>query len=311
MNYIVMDLEWNQGSHQDEIKKQIPFEIIEIGAVKLNEKRERVDQFHRVIKPAIYLELFPITQDLVPIAKEELEQGGTFLEVIRDFFVWCGSEYQFCTWGNMDLVELQRNMEFYGVNDILTKAFFYYDVQKIFSLQTEGKKNQKTLEYAVQYFDFNEKMEFHRAIFDAEYTAMIFQRLDMNLINRYFSIDYYNNPKGREDEIFVHYGNYTKLISKEYACKEDIFEDQFMKYIPCVDCGKLAERKIDWFSNNAKNYYALAKCKEHGFLKGRIQINKARNGKRFAVRIISHVTKEGAKTLKNYHDEIVIKKSEN
>lgn len=39
MNYIVFDLEWNQNpdgrKHPD---SRLPFEIIEIGAVKLNEK---------------------------------------------------------------------------------------------------------------------------------------------------------------------------------------------------------------------------------------------------------------------------------
>lgn len=46
MNYIVFDLEWNQNpdgrKHPD---SRLPFEIIEIGAVKLNEKREIVDTF--------------------------------------------------------------------------------------------------------------------------------------------------------------------------------------------------------------------------------------------------------------------------
>lgn len=42
MNYIIFDLEWNQSpegkSGSDE---RMPFEIIEIGAVRLNEKREK------------------------------------------------------------------------------------------------------------------------------------------------------------------------------------------------------------------------------------------------------------------------------
>ena len=51
MNYIVLDLEWNQSptGKEDEIKT-IPFEIIEIGAVKLNEQQEILDQFSEMIK---------------------------------------------------------------------------------------------------------------------------------------------------------------------------------------------------------------------------------------------------------------------
>ena len=55
MNYIVFDLEWNQNpdgrKHPD---SRLPFEIIEIGAVKLNEKREIIDTFQCLIKPKVY-----------------------------------------------------------------------------------------------------------------------------------------------------------------------------------------------------------------------------------------------------------------
>ena len=44
MNYIVFDLEWNQSPGGKRwSNSRLPFEIIEIGAVKLNEKKEIVD----------------------------------------------------------------------------------------------------------------------------------------------------------------------------------------------------------------------------------------------------------------------------
>ena len=44
MNYIILDLEWNQGNEQKEKQlKELPFEIIEIGAVKLNSRMEICD----------------------------------------------------------------------------------------------------------------------------------------------------------------------------------------------------------------------------------------------------------------------------
>ena len=44
MNYIVFDLEWNQSPGGKKwSNSRLPFEIIEIGAVKLNEKKEIVD----------------------------------------------------------------------------------------------------------------------------------------------------------------------------------------------------------------------------------------------------------------------------
>lgn len=55
MNYIVLDLEWNQSP----IGKKgavagIPFEIIQIGAVKLNERFEEIDSFDAYVKPIVY-----------------------------------------------------------------------------------------------------------------------------------------------------------------------------------------------------------------------------------------------------------------
>lgn len=46
-NYIIFDLEWNQSAAGKETSlDHLPFEIFEIGAVKLNEKMEQVSQFH-------------------------------------------------------------------------------------------------------------------------------------------------------------------------------------------------------------------------------------------------------------------------
>ena len=44
MNYIVMDLEWNQSAKGKQFSEDhFPFEIIQIGAAKVNEKLDIVD----------------------------------------------------------------------------------------------------------------------------------------------------------------------------------------------------------------------------------------------------------------------------
>ena len=53
-NYIVFDLEWNQSIEGKEHSiEHFPFEIIEIGAVKLDEKRNMVSEFHGLITPQV------------------------------------------------------------------------------------------------------------------------------------------------------------------------------------------------------------------------------------------------------------------
>ena len=51
MNYIVFDLEWNQSAEGKECSvEHMPFEIIEIGAVKLNSQMKQVSEFHRLVQ---------------------------------------------------------------------------------------------------------------------------------------------------------------------------------------------------------------------------------------------------------------------
>ena len=93
MNYIVFDLEWNQNpdgrKHPD---SRLPFEIIEIGAVKLNEKREIIDTFQCLIKPKVYHWIHDSIHEVIHVDYHELEKGIPFPRAIRRFLDWCGEE---------------------------------------------------------------------------------------------------------------------------------------------------------------------------------------------------------------------------
>ena len=52
-DYIVLDLEWNQALKGRELK-DMPFEIIEIGAVRLDENKNETDSFDMLIHPREY-----------------------------------------------------------------------------------------------------------------------------------------------------------------------------------------------------------------------------------------------------------------
>ena len=141
MNYIVLDLEWNQCPYgKGRENKKLPFEIIEIGAVKLNEKREIVDSFQQIVKPCVYRKLHFRTKEILDIDVATLEKGMPFAKAAKQFMKWCGSDVKFCTWGCSDLVELQRNLKYYRMINLLKGPVFYYDVQKLFGLFYEGEK---------------------------------------------------------------------------------------------------------------------------------------------------------------------------
>ena len=76
MNYIIFDLEWNQSpegkSGSDE---RMPFEIIEIGAVRLNEKREKTGEFQTLIKPQVYKWIHDSIHSVVHVDYKDLMNG--------------------------------------------------------------------------------------------------------------------------------------------------------------------------------------------------------------------------------------------
>ena len=52
MNYIVLDLEWNQSAKGKKYTLPgMPFEIIQMGAVKLDNKFDVIDEFDRLVCP--------------------------------------------------------------------------------------------------------------------------------------------------------------------------------------------------------------------------------------------------------------------
>ena len=76
MNYIVFDLEWNQSPGGKKYSNsRLPFEIIEIGAVKMNEKREPVDVFQRLIKPQVYNWIHDSIHEVIHVDYKDLADG--------------------------------------------------------------------------------------------------------------------------------------------------------------------------------------------------------------------------------------------
>ena len=141
-NYIVFDLEWNQSANGKERSvPHFPFEIIEIGAVKLNENFQMTGEFHRLVRPQVYTQMHHAISEVTHMNMKELRNSGElFPYAATEFLAWCGEDAVFCTWGNMDLLELQRNMDYYHMENPFSKPLLYYDVQKLYGLFCQQSK---------------------------------------------------------------------------------------------------------------------------------------------------------------------------
>jgi len=301
MNYIVLDLEWNQSNtgKEDTVAK-IPFEIVEIGAIKLSDKCVMLSEFSELVKPQVYREMHRITGKLIHLEMDELERGELFPAVMQQFREWCGEEeYLFCTWGSLDLMELQRNMEYHNMTPLSDGPIAFLDVQKLFSIAYEDRKTRRALEYAIDFLNIEKDIPFHRAFSDAYYTAKVLSNLMENhpQVLRNVSYDVFHPPKDRKSEIKAQFETYMKYISRTFADKREAFADKEVISSKCYLCHCNLRKKIRWFTPNARHYYCVAYCEKHGYLKGKIRIRKTENGRIFVVKTTKLIPKEEAEQI--------------
>ncbi len=105
MKYIVLDLEatcWEKGMKYQN-------EIIEIGAVLINEQQEIESEFQRFVKPIRFPILSDFCKQLTSISQAQVDEAAHFYEVVEEFKAWfeCEAEdYFLCSWGFYDKNQL-------------------------------------------------------------------------------------------------------------------------------------------------------------------------------------------------------------
>lgn len=310
MNYIVLDLEWNQVSPGREPgDKDLPFEIIEIGAVKLDSSMKKISEFCQVIRPKVYPHVHYKIKEITHLDSRTLALGKSFPDVFSRFLKWCGDDFMICTWGPMDLTELQRNMKYYDFPLFKTPVFFY-DIQKIFGIVYEDRKIKRSLEWAIDYLKIPKDESFHRALSDAYYTSKIMEHLKPEDIHKNYSIDCFQKPKTKADQIYVIYDTYSKFISREFDNKLEVISDKDVNSTICYKCGHKTRKKIRWFSDNSKTYYCLARCHEHGWLKGKIRLRKSDDDKIYVIKTLKLTDDAGADSIRKRQADIRRKRRE-
>ncbi len=184
MYYITLDLEWNQAYAQKALAVQrrlsarLRGEVIQIGAVKLDEKMRVCGSFSVIVKPKYFKKLHKHVSLLTGISQEQMDAGLPLPEAERAFREWCGKDFVFLTWGPDDIPMLKENLH---VHDIPGEWLLNtYDLQPMFNRDTDGDmKRQRSLEYAMEYFEIPQTLPAHDALNDAYFTALVAMRLDI------------------------------------------------------------------------------------------------------------------------------------
>ena len=295
MNYIVLDMEWNQpwpGSPSS--KKVLPVairgEIIQIGAVRVTEDQQVADEFQILIKPKYYRHLNRRVSKLTGIKESRLrEEGVGFAEAIEQFQAWCGKDIVFLTWGFDDIGILRENLQLFELETEWTDR--WYNAQMIFNAQTDGSTAQKALKTAMEIFGIEATRPAHDALGDAYHTALICTKLDLKKGQVEYDAALKSHENGFHGAELP--GCIGRKVFHDYADKRSALSAMSGEENLCPICGgrMLGSR---WFAQPGHRYMDLATCPEHGKFLIRVRLSTQGDGLIRVSRLTYEATSEAA-----------------
>ena len=264
MNFVVIDLEWNTATRSSKVHPELAakmmFEIIEVGAVRMNKNLDITDQFQCHVMPVLYKRIQRHIAAVTNRTQQSLYHGDPFVVVAKDLKEFIGDNAVLASWGTSDSEVLLSNIRFHP--NAPEFAFRALNVQAVFAGLAEGKSrgNQRSIEYALDFLRLEKDLPFHEAISDATYTARILAetlrpRLEEcpnetadSLLRPYIYNPFLNNQAQERVELSPEEDPFVYLKSRSYACPE---------------CGKTIMG--EWTEVKAgKSWFATAACPDHG-----------------------------------------------
>jgi len=180
MLYVVVDLEMNKVETKFyEQRKKCTMEIIEIGAVVLNESYVEVNNFKTYVKPLFNSLIETKIKRLTGISTDMVADAPAFVEAFKMFVNFCKSlndELVFVEWSTSDHLQIvnEANQKNYLMEDYECELMEnWQDFQKEFG-EILGVSGQISLENALFYAGEDFIGRQHDALFDARNTARLF-----------------------------------------------------------------------------------------------------------------------------------------
>ena len=110
MQHIMIDLEMNKIEKQWRGKNKLSSELIEIGAVRMDDHFEVVDTYQSYVKPE-FGTMDAVIIDLTGITDDKVKDAPGFAEAMDDFTEWIGpGETQFYSWSMSDIRQFQHEV---------------------------------------------------------------------------------------------------------------------------------------------------------------------------------------------------------
>lgn len=251
MYYVIMDLEWNNSYNKT--RKCFVNEILEIGAVLVDEELDVIDTFSVIIRSQLIKKLSGRVKNLTHISNEDMISGVSFQRAISDFIKWIGGRNcVFMSWGNSDIRVLVDNFSmFCGMSSIpfLTQ---YVDLQKYCQEFIVGAGNQQIglVNAAVHMGIDVSECSFHRALEDS--------LLGLRCLKKCFKREHLLNTAVICDSSF-----YQKLLFKSSVITNinSTKIDKSKMKCDCPSCKKPMKRLSDWKVVN-QSFSAMFYCSD-------------------------------------------------
>ncbi|TLS51196.1 exonuclease domain-containing protein [Paenibacillus antri] len=224
MDYIILDIEFNGRKFASDL----PMEVIEIGAVRLDEALQYKDEFTSLVKPVYFSKLNSFIKEKTGIPQEGIDAAPGFPAAAARFREWLGrsEEFIFVTWGGEDMKRIVLDARMHKLDDAYWTAIPYFDLLKGY-IRYKNVTNDVSVEAALAELGIQNEGSAHRALDDARMTGDIFRavfaHLDFERIQYYK--DVYSNAKERR---MVKNAVRTMAIQKQPQTW-DVLVEKFLK----------------------------------------------------------------------------------
>lgn len=136
MNKVFIDLEMHPIPHSYTEERQIcTQEIIEIGAVMLNDRNEEISSFCEFVHPAYVTKIYAKFQKLTGITTPDIAEASPLTEVLPRFIEWCGESYEIYSWSDSDIWQILNETRLKNLEYIAGLAYMlnhWHDFQQDF-----------------------------------------------------------------------------------------------------------------------------------------------------------------------------------
>ena len=182
MYYVVLDLEMCKvPKNYRSYRYRYAREIIQIGAVLLDEKFNRIDTFSQYVKPT-HGKVDNFIMNLTGIKNFQLKDAPNLADALQNMVAWIGDkEYRVYTWSENDYDQLLREVVSKEISAPEVDEFMnmdrWFDYQAIFDERFDYEK-QVGLEDALMLCAIDPQGRFHDGLDDAINTAILISKLE-------------------------------------------------------------------------------------------------------------------------------------